>query len=182
MTLKIWKPNSEQVSNGPSVTLKSHGVPQVPFINVVCGTKSGIVLLENPAGFNKMTSWQQVNEEISGLFESPFKPSDALFNDEKCSVKVSGNVSDFSGRTLFLSTVKLSNESTFSGACCPFVNINLGEKKGCLLLQNPFEQSLADYSRDVLNATFGVPVDKINGTPINEIKWDKVVSQSVSAS
>merc|ERR1712083_538109 len=105
MTLKIWKPSSEQVNNGPSVTLKSHGAPQVPFINVVCGTKSGIVLLENPVGFNKMTSWQQVNEEISGLFESPLKPS---------------------------------------------------------------EQSLANYSRDVLNATFGVPVDKINGTPINE--------------
>ena len=185
MTLKIWKPSSNEgvsASTGPSVTLKSHGTPQVPFINVVSGSKSGMVLLENPIGSNKLTSWQQVYEEVSGLFESPLKPSDALFSDAKCSVKVSGNVSDFSGKTVFLTCANVSNESKFSGACCPFVNVNLGEKKGCLLLQNPFEQNLADYSSDVLKATFGSTVDKLNGTPINKMKWDKVVGQSLSVS
>merc|ERR1711913_120442 len=97
-------------------------------IIVVSGSKVGMVLLENPIGFNKLTSWQQVCEEISGLFESPLKTSDLLFSDAKCSVKVSGNVSDFSGRSVFLSFAKVSNESTPDGACCPFVNVNLGEK------------------------------------------------------
>ena len=106
MTLKIWKEttssSSVEVASAISVTLKNHGVPQVPYINVVSGSKTGVVLLENPIGLNKLTSWNQVSEEIAGLFGSPSKTSDnSLFSDSRCSVKVTGSVPDFNGKTIF---------------------------------------------------------------------------------
>jgi hypothetical protein len=189
MTLKIWKETTSSSSfedaSAISVTLKNHGVPQVPYINVVSGSKTGVVLLENPIGLNKLTSWNQVSEEISGLFGSPCKTSDnSLFSDSRCSVKVTGSVPDFNGKTIFLTSCKVNSESAklVGGACCPFANVNFSDKKGCLLLQNPFEQSLTEYSSDVLNATFGKSVGKLNGTPVDKVNWEKAAGQNFSAS
>ena len=189
MTLKIWKEttssSSVDVASAISVTLKNHGVPQVPYINVVSGSKTGVVLLENPIGLNKLTSWNQVSEEIAGLFGSPSKTSDnSLFSDSRCSVKVTGSVPDFNGKTIFLTSCKVNSESAklVGGACCPFANVNFSDKKGCLLLQNPFEQSLTEYSSDVLNATFGKSVGKLNGTPVDKVNWEKAAGQNFSAS
>ena len=132
MTLKIWKPSlCGEAATASIITLKNHGTPQVPFINVVSGKKAGVVLLENPIGSNKLTSWQQVAQDVGNLLSSPLKTSpDNLFSDAKCSVKVCGNISDFNGRTIFLSPTKVNVE----GACCPFVNIDFADKKGCFLL------------------------------------------------
>ena len=147
MSLKIWKEEKSDQA------LESYGTPQVPFLNVVCGSESGVVLLENPLGANKLTSWQNVAEEVGALFG--LQEVSNLYT--KCGSKVSGNVADLNGETIYVT--KVSNGKGGS-CCCPFVNVNFGQQKGCLLLRNPHSSS-TDHSL-VLPSIFGKPVDKIN--------------------
>lgn len=182
MTLKIIKGEESSTSSAPAlaVTLKSHGTPQVPFINVVGGGRCGVVLLENPLGCNKLSNWQQVAEQINSLFDGS-TGVDKLFSDPKCSKKITGNVSDYNGATIFLSHTKGCSASPLGGVCCPFVNVNLGQKRASLLLRNPEEQNISEFSADTLAAIFAKTVNKVKGTPLNKVKWDSFVGQTLTA-
>ena len=59
MTLKIT------IGQGPSLQpttfeMTDFGKPNVPYVNVVCEGKCGVLLLENPIGSNKLTNLTQV--------------------------------------------------------------------------------------------------------------------------
>lgn len=181
MTLKIIKGEESSASaSATAVTLKSYGTPQVPYINVVGGGRSGVVFLENPLGCNKLSSWQQVSEEINSLFDGS-TVVDKLYSDAKCSKKVTGNVSDFNGATIFLSHTKGCGSGPLGGVCCPFVNVNSGQKRASLLLRNPDERNISEFSSDTLAAIFSKTVNKVNGTALCKVKWDSFVGQTLTA-
>ena len=180
LTLKIWK--SESASNGSSkapsqVSLKNHGSPQVPFLNVVCESQSGVLLLENPLGCNKIASWQQVLEESNALFGKAYK---TLFSDATCSKPIGGNVWDCTGNTIFL-TPTSGCGSSLGGSGCPFVDVSLGQAKGSLLLENPVNMALSEHASDVLKVIFNKSVKTLNGKAIETVKWDKLAGQKSTA-
>ena len=175
MSLQIWKGAAS--NNGPEVCLKSYGKPQVPFINVVYGDQSGVILLENPLGAHQLSSWSQVADEVSTLFGKGVVKR--LFFDPGCTTAVSGNVSDSSGSTVFVTPVALRSEA--AGACCPFVDVHFGQKKAAFLLQNPHSSHLTQDSQKALNAVFGQKVNTLNGATLDKVQWEKLAGKKISA-
>lgn len=101
MTLAIFKPRQQQENRRSAcVTMGDFGKPTVPYVNVVSGTKCGVVLLENPVGCNKIITPQHLCEEVESLFGLS---KAHLFSDPSCTTKV-GPIQELNGQTLYVNS------------------------------------------------------------------------------
>ena len=184
MILKITKVQSSSSVSKSVVTLENFGQPGVPYVNVVSDENCGVVLLENPVGKNKLNSLAQVQEQIQLLFVNK-KSSVEVFMDSNCVTKVnnSTNVQDLTGKTLYLSpSVGGGKNAEVKGSCCPFININHGNTRGCFLVENPKGCSNGESAQDVLDIVFGKKnVQKLDNTLIEKVQWSKVVGKTLNA-
>ena len=188
MILKITKVQSSSSSSQPiknSVTLENFGQPGVPYVNVVSDGNCGVVFLENPVGKNKLNSLAQVQAQIQLLFNKTSSVDD-VFIDSNCVTKVNSttNVQDLSGKTLYLSPAasNIGKNEVNNGSCCPFININHGNTRGCFLVENPKGCSNGESAQDVLDIVFGNKrVQKLDNTIIEKVQWSKVVGKTLNA-
>lgn len=176
LTLVISKPKQAvKTRSGPCMAMKDYGKPIVPFVNVVCGPKCGVILLENPTGCNKIVTPQQLCEQVESLFGLS---KAQLFYNPDCTSKVSA-FQDLHGQTLYADAVDTFTPS--KGSCCPFVNITLGDKSACLLLENPIGESLEAYAADGLKAVLSKSVESLNGIKLAEVNWKKAAGMNMKA-
>jgi isoleucyl-tRNA synthetase len=141
--------------------LKAFGKPNCAFVNVVDGNRAGVVLLENPVGENVLTP-PQLKDEIKSLF---YVSGD---------IKLSQDVSSLNGKTI---TVSGSPTSDLAGSSCPFVNVEMSNKKrACLLLENPSGTSCVQELKQVLAMFDSKSSGKLYGdkNKKSEIPWNKV--------
>ena len=70
-----------------------------------------------------------------------------------------------------------------SQSCCPFLNVSLNEKKGCLLLKNPSQQAIGsrDAIKEVLATIFDKHIKKLGGTVVEKVDLDTLVGQTLCA-
>ncbi len=180
MKLEITKLSSStrsgsSVSNGPTVAMKDHGKPAVAFVNVVVGSTCGVVLLENPVGANKITTSQQLFDQVALLFGLGKAPA-TMYLDSSCTKEVGRNLEGVSGKTLF---VRPSGSKAVAGACCPFVNLEHNGSKSCLLKENPSGAAITDFAEDAVKLIFGSKVTKVNNQKLSQVTWSKLSGQNV---
>jgi len=130
---------------------ETYGQPKAKFVNVVHGNQVGVVLLENPVGSNTITTPTQLLQEVEGLFGQGVK---RLFKDKEGQIEVREVSAATSGQTLYTSSGSPVSVAG-SGCCCPWVDIESGQKTvATLLLENPKGSPITQYSGQALQGVF----------------------------
>ncbi len=133
-------PNQKQQSalNGEaSPVFSTQGEPNCSYVNVVCGERAGVVLLENPVGSNRVDGLERLRHVVAGLFDLNIASELKLYVDESLKTEVK-DVKSLGGKTMFVGENRGATLAGGRGSCCKFVDLELkGGKKACILLENP---------------------------------------------
>eukprot|EP00096_Caligus_rogercresseyi_P012519 TRINITY_DN5272_c0_g1_i1.p1 TRINITY_DN5272_c0_g1~~TRINITY_DN5272_c0_g1_i1.p1 ORF type:complete len:1255 (+),score=336.16 TRINITY_DN5272_c0_g1_i1:63-3827(+) len=119
----------------------NNGVPKSPFVNVVHGSRRGVIFLSNPVGAS-LLKLPELKAEVGRVFSLVAEEAIELCHEGKALSSVSKSLS---GGTLFVSNGGSSSGTSLEGSCCKFVNVSDGKKTASLLLENPVGEDVFSF-------------------------------------